>query len=434
MVRRLGTRCVFFALLWTCVAIGDEPDAGKAALPFPKEFDPARYLGKWYEIGRLASPSQPAGTLATAEYSRGKQKDEIAVKNTAFNAKGKPVRNIVGKAKLLTGGPPRLAVSFGPELPQAANYYVLHVGKDYDVAVVGHPDRKSLWILSRKPMVGEKLLKELVKIARDAGFATDALVFADWKTALAESEKTKFDRAKMLGTWEYVRGEKNGATFTESHFRGQTVEITKESMTLKSDQFTFVLKYELIPDSHPQALKLTITKSPFGAGQQSSGIVELTDGKLKLCYRPMGGETPERFAGGADSDQHYFELRQPSKPLRVADMVGRWKFESGVMEGAKSDKKRLEGSHVTIDKTTLTMVIGNAKFVMRYTIDAARQPATIHLKIVEGPYGEGAATRGIAQLKDGKLYICYHPRGGTAPTEFDAGEEHSLFILSPMPK
>lgn len=282
-------------------------------LPYPKDFDSAKYLGKWYEIARLASPSQPGKTLATAEYSLGETAEEIVVKNSAYDAKGKPVRAITGKAKLLEGAPPRLAVSFGPVLPEQANYYVMHVGKKYDVAMVGNPDRKSLWILSRKPTIGKKRLDRMIKIAKKAGFDSDKLLFGDWASALAHSGEQKLKIQKILGTWRYARGEKDGVELDENHFKGQVVEITKEAMTLRSDQFTFVMSYELVENTKPQAVKLTILESPFGAGQKTKGILELTKDTLKLCYPPMGGDTPTKFSGKSGSGNHYFVLKRSSE-------------------------------------------------------------------------------------------------------------------------
>ena len=151
----------------------------------------AKYLGKWYEIARFASPSQPGKTLATAEYSLGETAEELVVKNSAYDAKGKPVRAITGKAKLLEAPPPRLAVSFGPRLPEQANYYVMHIGKKYNVAMVGNPGRKSLWILSRKPTIAKKRLDRMIKIAKKAGFDTDNLLFGDWASALAHSRRAE---------------------------------------------------------------------------------------------------------------------------------------------------------------------------------------------------------------------------------------------------
>jgi apolipoprotein D and lipocalin family protein len=153
-------------------------DSELKSLPFPKGFEPARYLGKWHEAARLPTPMQPAGTMATAEYSRGKHEAEIIVKNTAFNAEGKQVATITGHAQLLPGDPPRLAVSFGPVAAKEPNYFVMHVDKNYQHAVVGTPDRKSLWILTRKVPVPKKTLDTLIAIAHKAGFDTQKLIIS----------------------------------------------------------------------------------------------------------------------------------------------------------------------------------------------------------------------------------------------------------------
>ena len=62
--------------------IGQEGAAEKH-LPFPRNFDATRYLGKWYEVARLPNPTQPADTLAAAECSAGKEKGKVIVKNSA---------------------------------------------------------------------------------------------------------------------------------------------------------------------------------------------------------------------------------------------------------------------------------------------------------------------------------------------------------------
>jgi apolipoprotein D and lipocalin family protein len=399
-------------------------------LPFPKEFDPAKYLGKWYEIARLPSPSQPGKTLATAEYSQGKNDGEIVVKNTAYDTKGKPVRTIIGKAKLLSGAPPRLAVSFGQVLTEEANYYVMHVNKKYDVAVVGNLGRKSLWILSRKPNLGKKRLDRMVRIAKKADFDTDKLMISDWKSALAHTSEPKFDANQVLGTWKYVSGEKNGVDLNEDHFKDQEIVITKDAMTLKSLQSNFVMNYEFTENTLPQAVKLTIEKSPFGSGQTTNGIIELNKDTLKLCYPPKGGDSPTKFDGKAGSDQHYFVLKRVPEKLTEKEMVGVWIYVSGEMGGRKLDKDHFRGSQVEITKDTLTLKSGYATFLIEYKLDSTKNPAVLDLKIVEGPFGQGSIAPGIAQFKDGKLFICYHPRGGNAPTTFEADAGHSLFILS----
>src|ERR1043165_9634659 len=94
----------------------------------------------------------------------------------------------------------------------------------------------------------------------------------------------KFDPAKLVGTWKYVSGIKDGAMIDADHFKEQEVIIAKEKLTLKGPEGTFVIKYELDTKKSPIAVKMEITESPFGACMKADGILELKGDELRLCY------------------------------------------------------------------------------------------------------------------------------------------------------
>lgn len=181
--------------------------AEPADLPSPAEFEPAKYLGKWFEVARFPTAMQPEGSLATAEYSAGEEDGMVVVKNTAYDAKGDLLRAIEGKAKLAEGDAKgRLKVSFGPALPEEPNYCVLRISKKYQISVVGSPDRKSMWILSRNVPVPKKRLERLAKVAEKAGYDTSKLVFAEWpeKFATAKAGKqAKRNVSELAGNWTF---------------------------------------------------------------------------------------------------------------------------------------------------------------------------------------------------------------------------------------
>ncbi len=60
------------------------------------------------------------------------------------------------------------------------NYHVLHVDKDYRYAVVGVPDRKSLWILAREVPISKETFDSLREIAQKSGFDVSKLIVAPW--------------------------------------------------------------------------------------------------------------------------------------------------------------------------------------------------------------------------------------------------------------
>jgi uncharacterized protein (TIGR03067 family) len=129
--------------------------------------------------------------------------------------------------------------------------------------------------------------------------------------ALAAEDKDKqgkFDAAKLVGTWKYVSGEKNGEKIDKDRLKDQTVSITKDTITLKGEQ-TFVIKYELDAKKKPATVKMEITESPFGAGAKAEGILELKGDELKICYTP-DGEAPKKFETKEGSKAHLFILKR----------------------------------------------------------------------------------------------------------------------------
>jgi apolipoprotein D and lipocalin family protein len=54
--------------------------------------------------------------------------------------------------------------------------YVVDLGKKYEFVLIGHPNRKKLWILSRDPVLDEKVFRRLVEEANNLEFPVDKLI------------------------------------------------------------------------------------------------------------------------------------------------------------------------------------------------------------------------------------------------------------------
>lgn len=149
--------------------------------PSAAKVDLDRYIGRWYEIARLPMLFQKADEAARAEY--GKNSDgTVSVHNTAVRPDGTE-HGIKGYAKVLN--PPqnsKLAVRFktwfGPfiPVPKEGNYWILHVDDKYQEAIVGTPNRKCLWILSRSEKLPENRYQTLVQKAKDLGYDVTRLI------------------------------------------------------------------------------------------------------------------------------------------------------------------------------------------------------------------------------------------------------------------
>jgi len=77
---------------------------------------------------------------------------------------------------------------FSRLLPGATkgDYWVLYLGDGYSTALVGNPDRRYLWLLSRKPQIDQQTRDELLSKAQQQGYDTTRLI---WRTPDADMPK-----------------------------------------------------------------------------------------------------------------------------------------------------------------------------------------------------------------------------------------------------
>jgi apolipoprotein D and lipocalin family protein len=150
-------------------------------LPTAGNVDLKRYAGRWYEVARLPTPFQRADEGATADYTL--QPDgTVRVVNTA-NAPNGRNRSIEGRAEVVPGSNNgRLRVKFTglaalAPVADEGNYWIIAVDRDrYRHAMVGTPDRESLWLLSRTPKLDPAIQKQLVARAKELGFPVEKLI------------------------------------------------------------------------------------------------------------------------------------------------------------------------------------------------------------------------------------------------------------------
>ena len=141
-----------------------------------------RYTGLWYEIARLPVPFQKADELATAEY-RLNREGSIDLVNTAIAPDGS-TRSVTGTAVPVPGSDnTRLRVTidnffarlFGSP-PEYGNYWILKLDADYRIALVGSPNRETLWLLARETEISPASLADYLQHARQAGYPVEKLI------------------------------------------------------------------------------------------------------------------------------------------------------------------------------------------------------------------------------------------------------------------
>jgi len=60
--------------------------------------------------------------------------------------------------------------------PFYGDYWILDLGENYEYAVVGAPNRKYLWILSRSPKMDETVYRQLLAKMAARGFKTEQMI------------------------------------------------------------------------------------------------------------------------------------------------------------------------------------------------------------------------------------------------------------------
>jgi apolipoprotein D and lipocalin family protein len=152
-----------------------------APLTVVRNLDPDRYVGEWFEIARLPNRFQNkcAGDVV-ARYTR-RPDGGFDVVNRCRKADG-TITDAAGVARTVKGAPTSvLQVRFAPAflsfLPQVwGDYQVIALDDAYRYALVGTPDRKYLWVLSRTPELDAATYGELMSIATQQGFDVSKVI------------------------------------------------------------------------------------------------------------------------------------------------------------------------------------------------------------------------------------------------------------------
>ena len=152
----------------------DEPP-----LPTVPALDLPRYLGTWYEIDRLPIRHEPEDATDVSAHYTLEEDGSIRVRNRCL--RGGELVEAIGQAKPVDASNSRLEVSFLPEglrwIPfTKGDYWVILVDGGYTAALVGSPDRRYLWLLSREPRMDEITRQHYIAYARQQGFDVDRMI------------------------------------------------------------------------------------------------------------------------------------------------------------------------------------------------------------------------------------------------------------------
>jgi apolipoprotein D and lipocalin family protein len=141
------------------------------------QVDLSRMQGKWFEIAKLPRPSQAGCSGTTADYQLKSSNELLVVNECHEGGLQGPVKRIAARAIAADAAvPAKLSLDFGFAY---GDYWIVEVGDDYEYAVVGHPTRDYLWILSRERSLPKATLDGVLERAKNRGFPTGILTFTE---------------------------------------------------------------------------------------------------------------------------------------------------------------------------------------------------------------------------------------------------------------
>jgi apolipoprotein D and lipocalin family protein len=109
-----------------------------------------RYMGTWYEIAAFPQWFQKGCAASKATYTLREDGDVTVLNQCSDKTLDGKARQAKGKAWVVDSkSNAKLKVRFF--WPFSGAYWIIDLGANYEYAVVGHPNRNYLWILSRTP-------------------------------------------------------------------------------------------------------------------------------------------------------------------------------------------------------------------------------------------------------------------------------------------
>ncbi|MEE9451614.1 MAG: lipocalin family protein [Gammaproteobacteria bacterium] len=135
-----------------------------------------RYMGTWYEISAFPDSLQAGCRCTMARYKL--SGDHIEMVNTCLKGNQDNVTISRGIAWHHRGEPnSKLEAQFFKSFH--SGYWILYLSPDYRHALVGTPNRKHLWILSRQPQMEAAQYNKMTDLARQQGYDIKKLVRTD---------------------------------------------------------------------------------------------------------------------------------------------------------------------------------------------------------------------------------------------------------------
>ena len=142
-----------------------------------------KYLGVWHQIALIPNYFQKDCVDDTQAEYEVLSDDSITILNSCLSLDGE--RLLAAGIERATGEPrnfARLKVSFAPKwlawIPFVwGDYWILSIDDEYNSVLIGSPDRRYLWILSRQKFIQKEIFADYLEKAKKNEFDTSLLIY-----------------------------------------------------------------------------------------------------------------------------------------------------------------------------------------------------------------------------------------------------------------
>lgn len=167
--RHAPTRALCLALL-AFLPLASACRTNGPPLEVVEAVDLERYQGRWYEIASFPQRFQQGCVATRATYSLATDGTVSVLNECRNDSLSGDWRRVEGKAWVTDPAESTAKLEVQFFWPFSGAYWVIELDPEYRYAVVGHPSRTYLWILSRTPQMDDVTYQSLLARIEAKGY------------------------------------------------------------------------------------------------------------------------------------------------------------------------------------------------------------------------------------------------------------------------
>ncbi|MBB5636219.1 apolipoprotein D and lipocalin family protein [Pedobacter cryoconitis] len=151
-----------------------------------EKVDIMSYAGKWYSLYSIPTFMDKHWVETTETYVI--HPDGYYAVFTTYKLPAEEETKYVRSKLIVVRGTSNAQLKAQFVWPLKVDYWVIELAEDYSYVVVGHPKHKHLSIMSRKPVLPETLLEEILGRCEEKGYDISKLVSQEHKATVQKGE------------------------------------------------------------------------------------------------------------------------------------------------------------------------------------------------------------------------------------------------------